>query len=153
MLNTEVIKSINESVLCWLATANDKGEPNVSPKEMFISNGSNNILIANIASPTSILNINVNPSVCVSFIDIFKQKGFKVRGIAKVIEKNHNDFYEKEAILHSLGGEEFTIKNIIEISVSDVSPIIAPSYFFFPDTTESSQKIKAFDSYGVIPKK
>ena len=85
MLNTEVIKSINESVLCWLATANDKGEPNVSPKEMFISNGLKYILIANIASPKSVLNIYSNASECLSFIDVFKQKGFKVKGSAKII--------------------------------------------------------------------
>lgn len=152
MLNQEVLNSINESVLCWLATANEKGEPNVSPKEMFISNGTNHILIANIASPESVRNIYSNSSVCLSFIDVFKQKGYKVKGSAKVIEKHNDEFQSKELVLRTLGGEKFKIKSIIEILVSNVSPIIAPSYLMFPETTESSQVQQAMDTYGVQPK-
>ena len=63
MLNQDTINSINDSVLCWLATANENGEPNVSPKEMFIADGTERILIANIASPNSVRNIDANPSV------------------------------------------------------------------------------------------
>ncbi|WP_366100586.1 pyridoxamine 5'-phosphate oxidase family protein [Flavobacterium sp.] len=35
MFNQEVIKSIEQSVLCWLATSDEDNFPNVSPKEMF----------------------------------------------------------------------------------------------------------------------
>lgn len=152
MLNQEVLNSINESVLCWLATANKKGEPNVSPKEMFISNGLKHILIANIASPESIQNIYSNSAVCLSFVDVFKQKGFKVKGSAKVIEKTNAEFQSKESVLRTLGGEKFEIKSIIEILVSTVSPIIAPSYWMFPEIKESSQVKQAMDTYGVQPK-
>ena len=152
MLNQEVLNSINESVLCWLATANEKGEPNVSPKEMFISNGSKHILIANIASPESIHNIYSNSAVCLSFVDVFKQKGFKVKGSAKVIEQSDAGFQSKKLVLRTLGGEKFEIKSIIEILVSTVMPIIAPSYWMFPEIKESSQVKQAMDTYGVQPK-
>jgi predicted pyridoxine 5'-phosphate oxidase superfamily flavin-nucleotide-binding protein len=152
MLNQEAQNSINESVLCWLATASENGEPNVSPKEMFIANGNEHILIANIASPNSVKNIRSNPLVCVSFINVFKQKGFKVKGSAKVIEINNEEFQGKELILRTLGGEKFEIKSIIEILVSSFRPIVAPSYLMFPETTESSQVKQAMDTYGVQPK-
>jgi hypothetical protein len=152
MLNQEVQNSINESVLCWLATASKSGEPNVSPKEMFIANGNENILIANIASPNSVRNIRSNPLVCLSFINVFKQKGFKVKGMAKVLEPTSADFSIKEAALRTLGGEQFEIKSIIEVQVKSISPVVAPSYHFFPDTTESSQIQQALDTYGVQPK-
>jgi len=152
MLNQEILNSINESVLCWLATTNVKGEPNVSPKEMFISNGPEHILIANIASPESVQNIYSNASVCLSFIDVFKQKGFKVKGLAKVIEKNNTEFQSKISVLRTLGGEEFEIKSIIEILVSSVSPIVAPSYWMFPKIKESAHVKQAMNSYGVQPK-
>jgi hypothetical protein len=152
LLTQEVLNSINESVLCWLATANENGEPNVSPKEMFIANGTNHILIANIASPESVRNIYSNSSVCLSFIDVFKQKGYKVKGSAKVIEKHNDEFQSKELVLRTLGGEKFNINSIIEILVCNVSPIVTPSYLMFPETTESSQVQQAMDTYGVQAK-
>ena len=61
-------------VLLWLATSNNLGEPNVPPKELFLFKGRNKLIIANIASPKSLMNILENPNVCVTGIDIWKQK-------------------------------------------------------------------------------
>ena len=35
MLHEDVKQSIKESVLCWLATTDENGVPNCSPKEVF----------------------------------------------------------------------------------------------------------------------
>lgn len=82
-LLTPEIKSVAQrSVLCWLATADKNGLPNVSPKEVFALVDDEHMVIANIALPQSAKNIQVNENVCVSFIDVFVQKGFKVIGVA-----------------------------------------------------------------------
>lgn len=152
MLNQEIKQSIQHSVLCWLATVNKAGEPNVSPKEMFVADGDNHILIANIASPESVKNIEENTKVCVSFIDIFRQKGFKVKGTARIIDTTDANYQNQLKKLHQLGGEKFPIKNIIEVWVESVVPIIAPSYWLFPETTEQSQITQAMNAYGVTPR-
>lgn len=150
MLEKKVLESIQESVLCWLATVNSLGEPNVSPKEMFVAYKEEAILIANIASPVSINNIKVNPKVCLSFIEIFKQKGFKIQGTASIIEQQDETYDKKVALLRHLGGEGFPIKEIIQIQVNSVTPLIAPSYWLYPDkTTESSQVEQSLNTYGV----
>jgi len=56
--------------LCWLATVSEEGVPNVSPKELFVFEGEKHLLIANIASPQSVKNIQANCQVCVSGINI-----------------------------------------------------------------------------------
>lgn len=150
MIAPEVKQSINDSVLCWLATVNARGEPNVSPKEMFTCHRER-ILIANIASPGSVANIAANPLVCVSFIDIFRQKGFKVRGEARVVRPADGDFDDKLQILHTLGSQEFPVKSIIEVTVRATEPIIAPSYWLFPGTTEEAQIAQSMSSYRVRP--
>ena len=152
MLDAAIKQSISESVLCWLATANAKGEPNVSPKEMFVPCGDERLLIANIASPNSVANIKQNPSVCVSFIDIFKQKGFKLRGAARIVESSEPRFQSLLNELHKLGGEAFPVASIIEVTVEAAEQIIAPSYWLFPGTTEQNQVEQAMESYGVRPK-
>lgn len=152
MQQEAIQKSIKQSVLCWLATVDSSGIPNVSPKEMFIADGDHHLLIANIASPGSVENIRSNENVCVSFIDIFKQKGFKLKGKATIIEEQHSIYPQKLKILRQLGGEEFPIKNIIDVTIVETTPIIAPSYWLFPDTSEHSQMMKSMDSYGVNPR-
>ena len=57
-------------VLLWLATSDSSGEPNVSPKELFLFKGKDRLIVANIASPKTLTNILQNPKVCISGIDI-----------------------------------------------------------------------------------
>ena len=80
MLTTDIKKSIDTCVLCWLATVDKDQQPNVSPKEMFTYLDDHTLLIANIASPNSVRNIAQQPKVSVSFVDVFTQKGFKLKG-------------------------------------------------------------------------
>lgn len=151
MLDPAIKKSIEESVLCWLATVSEAGEPNVSPKEMFVAYDDKHLLIANIASPRSVKNIRTNPMVCVSLIEIFKQKGYKLTGQARIIEAGADNYAEKLQALRQLGGEGFPVKSIIEIEVNRAQPIIAPSYWLFPDSSEQKQIDQAMKSYGVMP--
>ena len=149
MITDEVKKYIDKSVLCWLATTNEQNEPNVSPKEMFTLYDDKTLLIANIASPNTIQNIKTNSKVCVSFLDIFVQKGFKLKGVAKVIDKTNIDYDEKLKLLTNLFTDKFPIKSIIEIDLKTVDKIVAPSYYMYPETTEKSQIESAMMTYKV----
>ena len=149
MLSDEVKTSIQESVLCWLATVDVQQIPNVSPKEVFTYQGDNTLLIAHIASPNSVHNITLNPNVCVSFIDIFKQKGFKVHGKAEIVDRQHAHFAEKHQPLFAIAGEDYPIHSIISVDITDIAPIIAPRYRLFPNTTEQQQIASAMSTYSV----
>lgn len=148
MFTEEVIRSIEKSVLCWLASADADGFPNVSPKEMFTYEGDDLLLIANIASPNSVNNILQNNKVCVSFVDILLQKGFKLKGLARVIPKENVDFKYKAALLTGLFSDVFPIQSIIEVTVTKTERILAPRYFLFPETTEAEQIESAKRTYG-----
>lgn len=152
MLTPEVHDSINHSVLCWLATVDAFGQPNVSPKEVFAAFDSNHLVIANIASPTSVRNIEVNPLVCVSFIDVFVQKGFKVLGSARNVKKTEREFSGWSVPLLAIAGTRFPIHSALVIKVNAVEPIVAPSYrFYAAETSEESQVASAMRTYGVQP--
>ena len=150
MLTEQVKKYIDSCVLCWLATCDQDLMPNVSPKEMFTYQDDTTLLIAHLASPNSINNIKVNPNVCVSFVDVFIQKGYKLKGTARIIEKTDSSFSEKAKPLINLFTDQFPILSVIEITVNKVDTIQAPSYFLFPETTtEASQIAGALATYGV----
>jgi predicted pyridoxine 5'-phosphate oxidase superfamily flavin-nucleotide-binding protein len=149
MLTPDVLKYMDSSVLCWIATVDLKGAPNVSPKEIFVSHGTETVLIANIASPTTIRNIQVSPNVCLSFVDVFIQKGYKLLGTARVVAPKDSEFAGFVAPLEKLTKGQFPIHSAICVRVEKVEPIVAPSYRLKSGTTESSQVQSALKTYGV----
>ena len=152
MLSPEVHTAIERSVLCWLATVSDAGQPNVSPKEIFAPFDAEHMVIANIASPTSVRNLLSNPSVCVSFVDIFVQKGFKIVGTAQNIPRQAPEYAHWVRPLQAKAGPRFTIHSVMVVKVQSVEPILAPSYRLYPEeTNEQSQIDSAMRTYGVRP--
>ena len=150
MLTPDVKKYIDQSVLCWLATVSKDGIPNVSPKEIFTYLDDNHIGIAHIASPNTMRNLKTNAKVCVSFVDVFVQKGYKLIGKAVIIKKTAPNFSEVADKLLQMAGEAFPVQALIKIDVEKVSPILAPSYMFYPEkTTEKEQIEEALATYGV----
>ncbi|MFK7926538.1 MAG: pyridoxamine 5'-phosphate oxidase family protein [Bacteroidia bacterium] len=150
MLTDEIKKSIKNSVLCWLASSYIDGTPNVSPKEIFTYYGVSKIIIANIASPQSMRNIKSNPRACISFVDVFVQKGFKLTGKAGIVDKTHSEFESMQNRLEELTAGKFPFKQIIAFEIEKISPIVAPKYMFYPETTEESQIKSARDQYNQI---
>jgi predicted pyridoxine 5'-phosphate oxidase superfamily flavin-nucleotide-binding protein len=148
-LNIEIKKCINKSVLCWLATSSTENIPNVSPKEIFNHFGTDRIIIANIASPQTVQNIKQNENVCVSFIDILVQKGFQLKGKAKIIKKTDSEYSEMEKTLVKMTEGKFPFTTITEITIKQVKPIIAPKYILYPETTEQEQIESAKRLYGI----
>ncbi len=149
LITGDVVRSIESSVLCWLATVTEDGSPNVSPKEAFLHDGHGRILIAHIASPGSVRNIENNPQVCVSFIDVFTQKGHKVRGCARVLREGDTEFSAHIARLKTLVGNAFPILTVIEVTPSAVEEIIAPSYHMMSGTTAEVMIAQSLATYRV----
>lgn len=150
---TETLRTdVAGSVLCWLATADAAGRPNVSPKEIFATYGEHCLVVADIASPVTVANIRANPQVCASFVDVFRQRGFKVEGRATLLERDAPDFEAVGAELLAMAGADFPIRAVIVIAIEKVSRIWAPSYRLFPERTLEERMRAAYDTYGVEPK-
>ena len=142
--------SVDQSVLCWLATAASDGTPNVSPKECWALVDEHTIAIADIASAGSVRNLLANPWACVSFVDVFSQKGFKVIGQANVITPNDSDFKPVGRALLAMVGDRFTIRNIIAVHIDLIIRILAPSYIFHKASKQQMQD-EAYRTYRVMP--
>lgn len=131
-LTNEVKLSMGKSVLCWLATVSVDGQPNTSPKEVF-TYYDDHIIIANIASPRSAANIKQHNQVCVSFVDILEQRGFKIYGTATLLHHTHGEFAARAKCLQQITQGLYPFTTIIDVDVTAISKIVAPSYFLFPE--------------------
>lgn len=142
-------KDLKNAVLCWLATVDASGAPNVSPKEMFSWDGKQQIVIADIASARSVENIRQQNKVCLSFIDVFRQRGFKITGSASIIPSADSRFPAVgRDVLARIKGE-FTVQNLIVVTIESVSRILAPSYFTLPERSEEAHIRQTLESYSV----
>ena len=147
MLTEDVIKYIEASVLCWVATVSQDGIPNVSPKEVFNHFGDDAIIIANIASPNTVRNISHNRNVCVSFIDILVQKGCQLHGLASILTNKDEKYGVCESQLLEMTKGKYPFKTVTMVEVRKIKPIIAPSYLLYPDTKEADQIEAARKAY------
>ncbi len=152
MLNDDLRACAERATLCWLATVDAAGQPNVSPKEIFAVFDEAHLVIANIASPTSARNIGAGARVCVSFIDLFVQKGWKVAGQARHVGHAAADHAHWAVPLVAKAGPRFPLHGVIVVRATAVEPIVAPSYRLHPaETTEASQVASALRAYRVEP--
>jgi predicted pyridoxine 5'-phosphate oxidase superfamily flavin-nucleotide-binding protein len=150
VLTDAVRQTARRSVLCWLATVDAQGQPNVSPKEVWAMADDRHVVVANIASPVSVRNIAQQPQVCLSFMDVLVQKGFKLQGRARELLPGDADYAHWAAPLLAMAGERIPVRSVLLIAVDAVQPIVAPSYWLFPETTtEASQVEAARRSYGL----
>jgi predicted pyridoxine 5'-phosphate oxidase superfamily flavin-nucleotide-binding protein len=152
LMNESIREAAQRSVLCWLATVDAEGHPNVSPKEVWAIADDQHVVVAHIASPVSARNIAQQPQVCLSFVDVFVQKGFKLKGMAHEVRADESDFSRWAEPLLAMVGQRFVIQSVLVIRVTAVAPIVAPSYRFYADeTTELDQVASAMRTYGVLP--
>ena len=152
LLTEPIREAARRSVLCWLATVDAEGQPNASPKEVWAIADDQHVVVAHIASPISARNIAQQPQVCLSFVDVFVQKGFKLLGTARELRAADPEFATWAKPLLAMVGQRFVIHSVLVIRVTSVAPIVAPSYRFYPDeTTEASQVESAMRAYKVHP--
>ena len=91
-----------------------------------------------------------HPRVCIGFIDVFVQKGYKLKGIARVVPPLEADFVDLVKPLETMVLGRFTIQGVISVRVASVEPVLAPSYQFYGhEVTEATQIAAAMKSYGV----
>lgn len=147
-MNPDARAAIESAVLCWLATADADGRPSVSPKEIFSLVG-DDIVIAHIASPRSVRNINANPHVCLNVLDVFEQRGYRIAGKAVVVTPDASDFALLVAPLRVMAGEAFPIKAVIRVIVEAIEPLVAPSLWMYPDADPAERRAGVLANYGV----
>jgi predicted pyridoxine 5'-phosphate oxidase superfamily flavin-nucleotide-binding protein len=151
-LSDAILACIDRSVLCWLATVDADGMPNVSPKEIFAADGRDAVLVADIASPTTVRNLLGKPQACLSFVDVFVQKGYKLLGTAEVIPAGTARYDALVMPLARMTGGKFRIRHVIRLQVEKAEPILAPSYRLNPEMAEADQIAAAMRTYGVMPR-
>jgi hypothetical protein len=133
------------SLCCGFAYTDGINSRSFSPKRL---------VLEQISLSMSARNIAQHPKVCLNFVDVFVQKGFKLLGTAREVRAADSEFATWAKPLLAMVGQRFTIHSVLVIQVHSVAAILAPSYRFYPDdTTEASQVVSGMRAYKVQPAK
>jgi uncharacterized protein len=137
ILTDDMRRLIEEQRLCYVATADADGAPNLSAKGTLVVWDANTLAFADIRSPRTVANLRVNPRTEVNVVDPIARKGYRFKGAAEV----HTDgaVFERGMRLYTERGVVSAIHSIVIIQVTRALPMTSPAY----DTGRSEADVRA----------
>ena len=129
MITPTLQEFVNEWRLGDLATMGPEG-PNVSPKGTFQALDTERVAFAELRSPQSMANIQGDPRVQVSMVDVFSRKGVRFRGVATFHAMGSDLANELSPRWVDLFGEGLMARSsgFVVIDVNSVKPLTTPAY-------------------------
>jgi len=111
--------------LGFVATVSPDNTPNLSPKGT-ITIWNNDLIFANIKSPNTIGNLQKNPSIEINVVDPISRKGFRFKGIAKIISEGEE--FNKIISHYKTQGIKSEINSIVSVKVESMNEVTSPLY-------------------------
>ena len=126
MITEKIGKFVSQQKLGFVATVSPDGTPNLSPKGTISVLDENTLVFANIRSPQTIENLEKNPSIEINIVDLFSRRGYRFKGIAKIISDGEE--YNKILLSYKQNGVKTTIKSIVIVNVKQILEVTSPLY-------------------------
>jgi predicted pyridoxine 5'-phosphate oxidase superfamily flavin-nucleotide-binding protein len=128
MLTDDMKRVILEQKLGFVASVNEDGTPNLSPKATFIVLDDRAIAFAELRSPNTMANIARNSAVEVNFVDPFIRKGYRFQGRATAAPRASAAFPDLFAAFGNLGSLSDHVRAIVRIDIEEAVPLVSPAY-------------------------
>ena len=146
LLTQEIKEFVKQTKLGFVATVCPDGTPNLSPKGTTTVWDDDHLVFADIHSPGTVTNLLANPSIEINIVDVFTRKGYRFKGIAKVL--SDGSLFDEIVTFYKNTGSKYTINNIVLIKVERIIPLLSPVY----DTDISENEVikRWADYWGAI---
>lgn len=150
-ITADIEAIIKQAILSFVATVNQDGTPNLSPKaSLTVRNG--NLYFADIASPQTIRNLKRNPAIEINVVDIFKRRGYRFKGRALILAPGDGEYLVIANWVRATNGTEYPVNHVVKIETTSITPLLSPAHVF-ADPPQSQEEIKNtyYKKYGVKP--
>lgn len=150
-ITSDMMAVIKQAMLSFVATVNEDGTPNLSPKaSLTVMNGV--LYFADIASPRTIMNLKRNPAVEINVVDIFQRRGYRFRGDALVLLPGDGEYRMIAEQIRSLNGPEYPVDHVVKIKTTLITSLLSPAHVFAaPPRSQEEIKSTYYQKYGVKP--
>ena len=136
IISKEIREFVNKEKLGFIATVCPDGTPNLSPKGTTIAWDDEHLVFADIHSPTTVNNLQLNPSIEINIVDIFSRKGYRFKGSAEILSEG--SLFNEILSYYRSAGSKHSINNIVLVKVDRILPLMSPAY----DTQLSEDEIR-----------
>jgi predicted pyridoxine 5'-phosphate oxidase superfamily flavin-nucleotide-binding protein len=130
-------QTVEQQRLSFVATVNDDGTPNLSPKGTIAVLDDDHLVFGDIRSPRTIANLRQRPAVEINVVDPIGRKGHRFRGRATVIDPGAR-FDELVAFFRARGSSN-PLQAVVVIQVEHAEPVISPAY----DQGQTEEEVRA----------
>lgn len=127
VLSDDMREIVRRAILCFVATVNKDGTPNLSPKASLTVQG-DALLFANIASPDTIANLRRHPAMELNVVDIFARRGYRFSGRGEVLAEHDPAFQQVARWVKATNGDIYPVFDVVRLLPSKVMDIRSPAY-------------------------
>ncbi len=144
---------VREQRLGYVATVNEDGTPNLSPKATTTVWDEDHLIFADLRSPGTVKNLRSNPAVEVNVVDPFLRKGYRFKGTAEVFTEG--SFFQEAVRSFGEGHDaverpDERINSVVLIQVDRAQPLISPAYELGVTEEETVAQWERY--YGGLPR-
>ncbi|HEX4183611.1 MAG TPA: pyridoxamine 5'-phosphate oxidase family protein [Caulobacteraceae bacterium] len=139
-ITADVKAVIKRAILSFVATINEDGTPNLSPKaSLTVVNGA--LYFADIASPQTLANLDRNPAVSINVVDVFERRGYRFEGRGLILSPDGDEFSAIANWVRATNGPEYPIDHVVKIETTSITPLLSPAHVF-ADPPRSQDEIR-----------
>jgi uncharacterized protein len=146
MLTADMKRVIGEQKLGFVATVNEDGSPNLSPKGSMQVLDDDHIVFVDIRSPQTMANIGRNPAIEINMVDLFSRTGYRFKGTARVVPRGAPEF---ETLVTRYAGSKLVARYraMVVLHVTKAAPLVSPAYDVGATEAELRKRFRTyFDS-------
>lgn len=150
-LITDDMRGIVESSrLCFVATVNADGSPNLSPKGSLRVRDDRHLAFMDIASPGSMANLARDPRIAINAIDFLRRRGYRFSGTTTFHEPGDPVYDWLHDWLLELNGPGYPAHRAVLVEVEHAAPILSPAYTW-GHAEEAALAAGWARNYGLVP--
>ncbi|CAD6553279.1 hypothetical protein LMG28727_05517 [Paraburkholderia kirstenboschensis] len=150
-INADIEAIIKRAILSFVATVNEDGTPNLSPKAS-LTVRSGVLYFADIASPATVRNLKRNPAVEINVVDIFERRGYRFKGHASILPPRDDEYSMIADWVRATNGLEYPVDHVVRIETISITPLLSPAHVFAePARSQDEIRKTYYQKYGVRP--
>jgi len=127
-LTDEMKAIITNNRLGFVATVDDDGTPNLSPKGTCVVLDDEHIAFGEIRSPNTLKNLQARPSMEINFADFFSRKAVRVKGTAQFLPRGGAEFDALLEHFSTWGDLVERVNGIVKLNVERARLVLSPAY-------------------------
>lgn len=127
-LTDEMKEIIARNTLGFVATVDEDGTPNLSPKGTCVVLDEEHIVFGEIRSPNTLKNLQARPSMEINFADFFSRKAVRIKGPAQFLPRGSTEFDRLVEHFSRWGDLVERINGIVELNIQRARLVVSPAY-------------------------